>query len=888
MFKHRPGRCATALLLLAVLAACGGGQDSAPTSNADLAQAEALGYGKDGRNLPTCTAAPQTLYDISAVQGSGALSPLVGQAVTVRGVVTGDFQASNQLNGFFIQQPIPDRDKATSEGIFVFAPTRATPVAVGQYVQVSGTVTEFKSGNTEPARLTQISSLLSVEVCGTTTAIRPTRLDLPVAGPEELESLEGMLVSNKDPLYVTEVFGLGRFGELVLSAKDRLFHPNNQDRLTPDQARALNARSRIILDDGLSVQNPNPIPNLSAPDTSGTRRLGDVAREVQGVLSWGFDAYRIQPTAATVFRPKNERPAAPQRVGGDLRVASLNVLNYFSTLNSRGANNAAEQQRQRDKLVEAIVGLDADVLGLIEIENNQGEAMTQLLDAVNTRLGGPVYRFNSSGVPGTDVIKVAIAYKSARVRPVGSPVVPTDPDFVVDGGLRPPVAQRFASVSNGGGFWYVVSHLKSKGSCPTVLGGPDDDLGQGCWNASRTRQVGALNRWVADLTAQSGEQDVLMMGDFNAYLNEDPIKAVEAAGFDNLVRRIDKDERYSFVFQGESGLLDYAFASDSLRRQVSGASIWHINADEPPVLDYNTEFKTDDRYAPTAFRSSDHDPVLVGLRLRADAPAQAPLLEAVLPTSAQAGTPTVISGISAVLGAAGVQATLTVDWGDGSAPELLPLTATSASHVYTASGSFALRISLVQADNPQPAELAATLGVRPAPPPVDPSTLPELFFSEYIEGSGFNKALEIYNPTTATVDLSAYSIRLYSNGAGTPTSSLVLAGSLAPGAVFVACNPSMTVTTACTTLSAVINHNGDDAYTLEKAGAVVDAFGQVGFDPGASWGVAGSGLVTADATLRRLPSIMRGSSPPAAPAVWDLSGQWLGFANNTLDGLGRR
>jgi uncharacterized protein len=279
MLKSIHKYSATALLL-ALLAACGGGgaeQPISPASQADLTQAEALGYGKDGRNLPTCAAAPNTLQDITAVQGDGPLSPLVGQQVTVRGVVTGDFQQSNQLNGFFIQQPIPDKNKATSEGIFVFAPTRATLVAVGQYVQVSGTVVEFKSGSTDPQRLTQIGSVQSVEICGSTKPIKPAELDLPVKDLAELESLEGMLVRSKEPLYVSEVFGLGRFGELVLSARDRLFHPNNQERYTPEEARDRNARSRIILDDGLSTQNPNPTPNLSASDNTGTRRLGDVA-----------------------------------------------------------------------------------------------------------------------------------------------------------------------------------------------------------------------------------------------------------------------------------------------------------------------------------------------------------------------------------------------------------------------------------------------------------------------------------------------------------------------------------------------------------------------------------------------------------------------------------
>ena len=115
----------SALLLFALLAACGGGLEEAAPQNA-AEQAEAAHHQVREGDLPVCPAPLYTRQDISTVQGTGTLSPLEGQQVTVRGIVTGDFQAANQLNGFFIQQAIPDRNKATSDGIFVFAPTRAT------------------------------------------------------------------------------------------------------------------------------------------------------------------------------------------------------------------------------------------------------------------------------------------------------------------------------------------------------------------------------------------------------------------------------------------------------------------------------------------------------------------------------------------------------------------------------------------------------------------------------------------------------------------------------------------------------------------------------------------------------------------------------------------
>jgi uncharacterized protein len=878
-----------ALLLSLLASGCGGGAGDESAANDERASAQSLNVveaEQRSRALPACPTPPQTLQDITAVQGPGALSPLVGQLVSVRGVVTADLRAPGRLNGFFIQQPVPDADPATSEGLFVFAPGNTAALQVGDYVQASGTIVEFKSGSTDPERATQLATLTQLDVCGPAQPIRPTRVRLPVDSPAQLEALEGMLVRFDQTLHVTETFSLGRFGELVLSARDRLYHPNNQPRLSADEARELNPRLRLVLDDGSTTQNPNPIPNLSAADSSGTRRADDVVQRLEGILSWGFDSYRVQPTATPAFEARNARPTAPDNVGGTLKAGHLNVLNYFTTLNARGANTPQELERQRAKLVEAIVGLDADILGLIEIENNGKTALTDLVNAVNTRLGSVVYAFRDAGVPGTDAIKVAVIYKPARVDAIGNPVVPDDPDFIVDGGLRPPVAQRFAAKDNGGGLWFVVNHLKSKGSCPSAADSPDRDLGQGCWNVSRVRQANALQRWVSGLVAASGEADVLQVGDFNAYLREDPIAAIEGSSYENLLMRLPRRERYSFVFNGEAGALDHAFASRSLRRQVTGVTLWHINADEPPVLDYNTEFKTDDRFAATPFRSSDHDPVLVGLQLRQDAPVSAPTLDATLPTSAQATVAVRIGDITALVSSGASVTALAVDWGDGSGVQALPAAAMSAEHVYTATGNYAVRFTLTDSSG-QSAQLVTTVRVGPAP--VDPGAGSDLFFSEYVEGSSNNKAIEIVNAGTAAADLGEVVLKLYSNGAVSATATLALTGTLAPGATLVICNAAIAAAAlpSCNlTNSSVINFNGDDAITLERNGAVVDAFGQVGFDPGTAWT---SGTVsTVNQTLRRKQAIVRGSVPPAAPAAWDVAAEWDAFAIDSFDGLGAR
>ncbi|GAA4027284.1 ExeM/NucH family extracellular endonuclease [Actimicrobium antarcticum] len=605
-YSHRlPG-----FLFTLLLAGCGG---------SDASQGPPPDQFSAVRNVagaPACPAAPNSLRNITSVQGSSRLSPRDGQPVTVRGVVTGDFQDTRQLHGFFLQQPVPDQNAGTSEGLFVYLPSGAKRVTAGQYVQVSGTIDEYKSSSADTDRLTRINNVKTITICGTGPAISPRAITLPLASNKDFEALEGMLVRFTQPLTVSDNHDLGDHGTLLLSVGDRLWQPGNHPVRTDVAAIATdNARSQILLDDGANIVHPATIPYLSASDTSGTRRTGDTVTGLQGILSWSFNAWRLHPTERPVFTSANARPDAPMAVGGTLRAASLNVLNFFTTLNERGANTSLERTRQRDKLVSAIIGLDADVLGLMEIETGTA-ALTNLVTAINARMGKNTYAAIQSGTPGSDAIKVAIIYKPAAVAPVDGPELPPTRGFIVDGGVRPPLAQRFSARDNQREFWLVVSHLKSKSSCPRDSRSIERDRGQGCWNAARTRQAASLDSWVADLVSRSGEPDVLMLGDFNAYLSEDPIRAIEAAGYENLLRRLPAKERYSYVFAGQSGALDYGFSSKTLAAQVSGVTIWHINADEPGVLDYNTESRPDDRYAATPFRSSDHDPVLVGLNLQ--------------------------------------------------------------------------------------------------------------------------------------------------------------------------------------------------------------------------------------------------------------------------------
>ena len=559
---------------------------------------------------------------IHAIQGSGPTAALTGSRA-IEGVVVGDYQGLGQFSGYFVQEEPADQDAdpTTSEGIFVFSGS-ADNVAAGDVVRVRGNAGEFGG-------MTQLSGISTLHVCATGQTVPPTAVSLPIADVAHHERYEGMLVRYDQILTATEVFNLGRFGEVSLSGVGRLFIPTAVVAPgAPAQAMlAQNNRSRIILDDASNTQNNDPTlypqGGLSATNTL---RVGDTLPGLTGVFEFRFGAYRIQPVGPVAFTGTNLRTLAPEEVGGNLKVASFNVLNYFNGdglgggfPTSRGAESLLELERQEAKLVSAITTIDADVVGLMEIENDAGpnSALAQLVAALNAATAPGTYSYVDTGVIGGDEIKVAVIYKPAAAVPLGDWEILTsaiDPRF--DDTLnRPALAQTFFDVGTGHALTVVVNHLKSKGSaCP---GDPDTGDGSGNCNVTRTQAAAALADSLADDPTGSGDTDVMVIGDLNSYTFESPITTLESKGYTNLVREFQGLTAYSYVFQGESGYLDHALATSSLAAQVNGVTEWHINPDEPTVLDYNVNFKSANHvetlYDDGPYRASDHDPVIVGV-----------------------------------------------------------------------------------------------------------------------------------------------------------------------------------------------------------------------------------------------------------------------------------
>lgn len=608
-------------------------------------------FGGLGAHTNTCVpdACSLSYTAIPAIQGSGTSAAFTG-TVTTQGIVVGDYEeppGAGQLRGFYLQDAAGDGDPATSDGLFVFTGGSAV-ASLGERVRVTGTAGEFDSQ-------TQVSAT-QVLHCGT-GSVTPVGVTLPRLSAGDLERYEGMLVSLPQTLTVTEHFQLGRFGQVTVSSGGRLAQPTNVASPGAPAAavQAANDLNRLIIDDGTNLQNPDPIVfgrNGAPLSAANTLRGGDTATGITGVMTWapaasvaGTTAWRVRPVGAlggaANFQAVHARPAGAPAATGTLRIAGMGLLNFFNTFGNqctagvggtavacRGASDATEFARQWPKVVAAIVGSGADVVGVTELENDGygiDSAIRFFVDRLNDATGPATWAFvdadAATGTPnalGTDAIKVGMLYRPARVQPVAQTAVLASVEFVNGGDAtarnRPALAQAFDVQGSGARFVAVVNHLRSRGgACET----PDAGDGQGNCSAVRAAAAGELADWLATDPTDSDDPGVIVLGDFNAYAMEDPLTLLGEAGYSDLVRAFGGSAGWSFDFDGQWGTLDHALASASLAPQVTGASHWHINADEPLALDYNVEFKSAGQlvslYAANEFRMGDHDPVLVDL-----------------------------------------------------------------------------------------------------------------------------------------------------------------------------------------------------------------------------------------------------------------------------------
>lgn len=587
---------------------------------------------------PTDTQAPGETKTIAEVQGTTDTSPYVDQTVTVQGIVTGDYRTGG-YKGISIQTEGTGGDTKTdgaSDGIFVYLNALAPSAARGDLVSVTGKVSEY-FGQTQinPAAVGDVS----VVKAGAGVP-QPVALPDTVRGADR-EAYENMLVAPSGTYKLASSHQLYNYGALWLNAGDKL-NVKATELARPgadaDAITAANRANRILLDDGWSSQIGKGGHTGGQPyftkDT--VVRNGDTVNfPTEGeVLQYGFDDWRLQPVVPIsgtsdashkpTFASENPRPATPPTVGGDVKVASFNVYNFFTTLssqdaNARGAKTDAQFQIQRSKIVSAISGLGADVVGLMEVENGPkfglalDAPLKNLVQGLNDAAGSEVWDYvrtpaalNDPSI--TDAITTAIIYKKASVTLKGD--ASTIIDETVFGNAREPIAQTFQT-AQGRVLSVVTTHLKSKS--PPQNAGPEPADGQGFFNADRVAQAEAELAFAQKVQKDSGSDDVFLVGDFNAYGKEDPIDVFTQAGWTD-VEPTHAAGQYTYSFDGELGSLDHVIASPSAAKAITGAGVWNINS--PEWSDRGYAFAATE--AGTPYRSSDHDPILVGVKGAAD------------------------------------------------------------------------------------------------------------------------------------------------------------------------------------------------------------------------------------------------------------------------------
>ena len=679
---------------------------------------------------------PAPLFTIAEVQGTGPSSPEAGDRVRVQGVVTAAYPSgSGNLGGFYVQTGGQDgvdyHTPGASDAIFVFMGSKTSP-AIGTSVEVTGPVSEF-FGTTEisPEVADDVNVLGSPlppvvpsdTLPGTDCALPGTDCPTGPALEAAREEHEGEAFLPTGDYTVTDSYdgtpftqdssrGFQMQGEFGLAANSTqpLMIPtelyDQSDSAAIAARRAYNDAHAVVLDDGADIDyTSNTHEDTAFPwlTPSHTVRVGASVEFVKPViLEFRRDLWRVQPqskiapgsTGSSQVTFEQDRPARPEDVGGDLKIATFNMLNYFNTTgeswaesdgaggartcsyysdrnNVRVSNNTCEQdavdpvtgldivlpgprgaanqvnfERQEAKELEAINTLDADVMSLEEVENsvklhdpqldgaahadaNRDDALIRLVEQLNRHWAathpsyvGARWAYVPSPRPEAlptlqeqDAIRSAFIYNPSKVETVGrSRVLTNSAPFR---NAREPLAQAFKPLGSGraNAFGVVVNHFKSKGGpvAPATVNGDNEDSsdGAGYYNGDRKRQAAALVAFSDQFAADKNIEAMFLTGDFNAYAMEDPVQVITGAGYHDL-HPADGAKTYSFG--GLAGSLDHVFANPAADAMVTGVDVWEINSNETVYNEYSRyNANLTDLYAVNPFRSSDHNPEIVGI-----------------------------------------------------------------------------------------------------------------------------------------------------------------------------------------------------------------------------------------------------------------------------------
>ncbi|WP_148610315.1 ExeM/NucH family extracellular endonuclease [Aeromonas sobria] len=673
-----------------------------------------------------CPSDPAQLTPIPTIQGTGAGSALATQTVTdkngnvtgkvsldsfnVHGIVTALGQTLTK--GFYLTDPAGDGNPATSDGIFVYLndkdfATKYADIKPGAELCLEAKVEEYYGGTQLKPNVESGKARVQVTTLGLNVPTSVLQVNEGETLAQAMNRYEGMRVrlDSSSDLHLTRNYG---FDYKVYRNNVELAHKT--PLIKPTQLHVANSADAVALatkngSNRLVVESDNKAPDGVLPwfpswdADQGYLRIGDQLNGLEGVIVYNKDAYRlvvpgdVTLTAGALLRsPEEDRQNAPaRRSGSDLRIGSFNVLNYFTSHSSiggalnilckdqadanntkgcnRGAKSQPEFEKQRTKIVNAITAMDADLLGLMEMENNGFEDNSALHNLV-TRLNEqqkdaskhyayvrlPVSALTDGKFFGGDAIMVAMIYRPALLTPSGDASVIKLPEqrYTTGGvaktaGQRDSLVQTFTVAKSKEPLTLVVNHLKSKGSgCYENGDGKTEpaDL-QGKCTEFRVSAAKVLGEAVSKLPGQ-----VLLVGDFNSYAKEDPIRVLtdynpatserkivsashtfigdqsyeqlgrevtKSYGLIDLNVKFNKEKAISYSYDGELGTLDYALANPALASKVAGVADWHINSFESSLFEYGSQYTGTLLKSDNPFSASDHDPIIVDLKLESDA-----------------------------------------------------------------------------------------------------------------------------------------------------------------------------------------------------------------------------------------------------------------------------
>jgi 5'-nucleotidase len=605
------------------------------------------------------------------VQGTGDVSPLVGTEVAVGGVVTAAYPTGG-LSGFVLESPAGGAEQG-SHAVFVSVTDAPFTVVEHDRVTVSGRVREVNGLTTVVA---SASTVVDDGPAAPDEWPQPSALPWPDT-PTDLEAHESELVTLPATTVTDNkaIQGAGQIrlavGATPLVRPTDVVDPHDQAAI--DALTASNQARLVILDDGstwdyrTATYGSNPLPWLTQ---STPVRVGAAANLAPTVLDYRGGGWRLQPTRqvvgdgqfAATFADARSGNSAPAPVGGNLRLASYNLQTYFTTYPADyaaqlhrpsactpildrsgvpvavsacppngplGAWDVANQQRQAAKEVATLATMDADVVALQEVENSaqfrQGRDATlaALVSTLNVAAGHTRWAYvpspPRSALPRRSyqaVLRSAFIYDPATVSPVGKSVVlvgksgPGQP-FA---NAREPLAQVFkkAGAQDSDGFLVVDNHFKANGAAGAPARGPNALGDQGTFNAERVREARALVSFATGVASARGTDRVFLAGDFNSYRREDPIHVLRKAGYALLDSGDPGDA--SYVANGLSGSIDHVLANPAAQSLVTGADTWETDAQESPAYSFRYyNGNVTQLYSADVFRSSDHNPVVVGL-----------------------------------------------------------------------------------------------------------------------------------------------------------------------------------------------------------------------------------------------------------------------------------